>query len=119
MPLDNQSVFYHLQKGILMIINWVAEKAQQFISAQDPELDELSINFDFALSAEIIGLLYAQNNDFMNAEGTLPKDGKDRIAPETAIESNAGAVAEAALQDEVNDVILLQFVLDEHELALT
>ncbi|TAK60687.1 hypothetical protein [Methylobacter sp.] len=118
MLLDNRSVFYQLQKGILMIINWVAEKAQQFISAQDAELDELSINFDFALSAEIIGLLYAQNNGFMNAEDAPPKDGKDGIAPQTAIESNAGAVAEAALQDEVNDVTLPQFVLDEHELAL-
>lgn len=114
MLLDNQSVFYQLQKGILMIINWVSEKAQQFISAQDTGLDELSVNFDFALSAEIIGLLYAQNNGFMNAEGTLSEDGKDRIAPETAIESNA----EATLQDEVNDVSLPQFVLDEHELAL-
>jgi len=44
-----------------MIINWVAAKAQQFLPVQDAGLDELSINFDFALSAEIMGLLYAKN----------------------------------------------------------
>lgn len=44
-----------------MIINWIAVKAQQFLSAQDEGLDELSIGFDFALSAEIADLLYAQN----------------------------------------------------------
>lgn len=41
-----------------MIIDWVAAKAQQFLPAED---DELSVNFDFALSAEIADLLYAQN----------------------------------------------------------
>ncbi|MFZ2406449.1 MAG: hypothetical protein WAW41_15040 [Methylobacter sp.] len=43
------------------MINWVTEKAQQFLPAQDTELDEheLSIGFDFALSAEIMELQYA------------------------------------------------------------
>ncbi len=44
-----------------MIINWITVKAQQFLPAQDAGVDELSISFDFALSAEIMGLLYAQN----------------------------------------------------------
>lgn len=41
--------------------NWVTEKTQQSLPAYDAELDELSVNFDFALSAEILDLLYAQN----------------------------------------------------------
>ncbi len=44
-----------------MIINWLAAKAQQFLPVQDAAVDELSVSFDFALSAEIAGLLYAQN----------------------------------------------------------
>ncbi|TAN71036.1 MAG: hypothetical protein EPN17_02465 [Methylobacter sp.] len=44
-----------------MIINWLAAKAQQFLPEQDDGLDELSVSFDFALSAEIIAVLYAQN----------------------------------------------------------
>ncbi|MCX7094905.1 MAG: hypothetical protein NTY50_15840 [Methylobacter sp.] len=44
-----------------MIINWLATKAQQFLPIQDTGFDELSVSFDFALSAEIMGLLYAQN----------------------------------------------------------
>lgn len=68
-----------------MIINSVAAKAQQFSPVQDAGLDELSANFDFALSAEIMDLLYTQNA--------------------------AGQQAEAA-------TAMLQFALDEHELAL-
>ena len=44
-----------------MIIDWVTAKAQQFLPVQDAGLDELSVSFDFALSSEIMGLLYAQN----------------------------------------------------------
>lgn len=44
-----------------MVINWVATKAQLFLPVEDTELDELSVNFDFALSAEIMELLYTQN----------------------------------------------------------
>lgn len=44
-----------------MIINWISTKAQQFFPEQDAGLDELSINFDFALSDEIMDLLYAKN----------------------------------------------------------
>ena len=50
-----------------MIINWVATKAQQFLPVQDAGLDELNVSFDFALSAEIMDLLYAQNDDCMDA----------------------------------------------------
>jgi len=41
-----------------MIINWLAAKAQQFLPVQDAGLDEheLSISFDFTLSAEIMAL---------------------------------------------------------------
>lgn len=79
-----------------MIINWLAEKTQQFLAIQDTNLDELSVNFDFALSAEIMGLLYVQNGGSLDAE----------------------AITETALQDEANSVALPQFTLDEHELAL-
>lgn len=44
-----------------MIIDWVAAKAQHFLPVQNAGLDELSVNFDFELSAEIMDLLYAQN----------------------------------------------------------
>lgn len=44
-----------------MIINWVAEKMRHFLLVQDAGLDELGVDFDFALGAEIMGLLYAQN----------------------------------------------------------
>ncbi len=46
-----------------MIINWLAAKAQQFLPVQDAGLDEheLSISFDFAMSAEIMDLLYAKD----------------------------------------------------------
>lgn len=44
-----------------MIINWVATKAQHLIPEQDAGADELRVDFDFALSAEIMDLLYAQN----------------------------------------------------------
>lgn len=44
-----------------MIINWLAEKAQQFLPTQDTGLDEheLSLSFDFVISAEIMDLQYA------------------------------------------------------------
>lgn len=53
-----------------MIINWLAAKAQQFLPVQDAELDELSVSFDFALSAEIMGLLYAKNAESLQDEYT-------------------------------------------------
>ncbi|MFI3154577.1 MAG: hypothetical protein QX199_00325 [Methylococcaceae bacterium] len=51
-----------------MIIDWVAAKAQQFLPVQDAGLDELSVSFDFALSSEIMGLLYAQNEPDQQTE---------------------------------------------------
>ena len=94
-----------------MIINWVATKAQQFLPVPDPGLDELSVNFDFPLSAEIMDLLYAQNDECMDAGG--------RIASGTATESNEGAVAGASQQVEAAEVVVMsEFALDEHELAL-
>ncbi len=78
-----------------MIINWVAAKAQQLLPAQNAGLDELS--FDFALSAEVMDLLYAKNDGCM--------------AP--------GAVAEAGQQDEAANMNgIIRVALDEHELAL-
>lgn len=44
-----------------MIIDWIATKTQYFFLAQDFEPDELSENFDFALSSEMMALLYAKN----------------------------------------------------------
>ena len=51
-----------------MIIDWVTAKAQQFLPVQDAGLDELSVSFDFALSAEIMALLYARNELDQQAE---------------------------------------------------
>jgi hypothetical protein len=66
MRLHNQPEFN--KKGIPMAINWIETKAQQFLPVQDAELDELSISFDFALSAEIIDLLYAKNTASQQAK---------------------------------------------------
>jgi len=44
-----------------MITDWMVAAAQQFLPAQDTGLDELSVNFDFELSAEIMDFLYAQH----------------------------------------------------------
>ncbi len=44
-----------------MIINRLTALAQQFLPEQNAEPDELSVNFDFALSAEMLDVLYAQN----------------------------------------------------------
>ncbi|HEY8160372.1 MAG TPA: hypothetical protein VIF10_16895 [Methylobacter sp.] len=91
-----------------MIINWVTTKAQQFLPEQDAGLDELNVSFDFALSSEIMDLLYAQNDDCMGAEAV---DG-DCI--------HAEAVAEASHPAEDADATaVIRFELDEYELALT
>ncbi len=85
-----------------MIINWVATKAQLFLPEQD---DEFNVGFDFALSSEIMNLLYTQNDHCMEA--------RDRAAMQ-------GAIAEFGQQDAVdaNATFITEFVLDEHELAL-
>ncbi len=80
-----------------MIINWVATKAQQFLAENDADFDELNINFDFALSPEIISLLYAQNDSNLNTG--------DRAQHEEADQQT----------EEINTPA---FALDEHELAL-
>lgn len=106
-----------------MIINWVAAKAQQFLPVQDAGLDELSVNFDFALSAEIMELLYAQNDDCMEAggraaQGAVADDGME-AGGGSVIESSDGAVTEASQQVEAAEVaVMSEFALDEHELAL-
>lgn len=75
-----------------MIINWVSTKAQQFLPEQDTGFDELNDSFDFALSHEIMTLLYAQNSGCMTA----------------------------GQQPEADNVTAIKHVaLDEHELALT
>jgi hypothetical protein len=75
-----------------MIINWVTSKAQQFLPEQDAELDELNVSFDFALSPEIMELLYAQNE----------------------------ACTDTSQQTEADSVTVIRHVgLDEYELALT
>ncbi|PPK74081.1 hypothetical protein B0F87_11111 [Methylobacter tundripaludum] len=90
-----------------MIINWVATKAQQFLPVQDAGLDELNLSFDFALSPEIMNLLYAQNDACINAGDRAQTLG------------DSGAVAEEDQQAEgVNPTAIVQFALDEHELAL-
>ncbi|WP_333873967.1 hypothetical protein [Methylobacter sp.] len=81
-----------------MIINWVATKAQLFLPEQD---DELNVGFDFALSPEIMNLLYAQNDRSMDA-------------------GDREAIAETGQQEaeDANATFVTRFVLDEHELAL-
>ena len=80
-----------------MIIDWVAAKMQYFLPEQNAGIDEFS--FDFALSPEMMGLLHAQN-----------EDGTDTAAQE--------ADAEAGQQDQTDMIAIMQFALDEHELAL-
>ena len=93
-----------------MIINWVTTKAQQFLPEQDAGLDELNVSFDFALSPEIMDLLYAQNDDCMDAGGRAPTVGL----------GDAGAVAGMQqLAEDADATAITQFELDEHELALT
>lgn len=86
------------RKGIAMIINWVTAKARQFLPGQDAGLDELNVSFDFALSPEIMDLLYAQNDDCMDA---------------------SVAEADQPPAKDADAAAITQFELDEHELALT
>jgi hypothetical protein len=83
---------FNEEKGISMIINWVTTKAQQFLPEQDAGLDELNVSFDFALSPEMMALLYAQDE----------------------------ACTDAGQQDEAENATVIRYVgLDEYELALT
>jgi len=77
-----------------MIINWLVSKAQQFLAVSDTEFDELNVSFDFALSPEIMSLLYAQNDDCMEEAKTDQQS------------------------EDLNPIVIRQFGLDEHELAL-
>lgn len=98
-----------------MVINWVTAKAQQLLPVQDAELDELNANFDLALSVEIRGFLYAQNDDCMDAGGTPPRMGEIEQRRERLPE----AVAEARQQAEIAGATTIsRLALDEHELAL-
>ncbi|WP_340121098.1 hypothetical protein [Methylobacter svalbardensis] len=80
-----------------MIINWVAAKTQQLLPAKDARLDELNVSFDFALSPEVMNLLFAQNDDCMDAGA---------VAETRQLAEIAGATTISGLE------------LDEHELAL-
>jgi hypothetical protein len=62
-----------------MIINWFATKAQQLFLVQDTEPDELSEDFDFALSAEMMALLYAKNV-LQQRNYTITKDAFSQFA---------------------------------------
>ncbi len=110
-----------------MMINWAVAKVQQFLPIVDAGLDELSVSFDFALSAEVMDLLYTKNDGCMAAtvpdslaacppsmevrsEGTTPWMEDDLDAGGRA---KQGAVAEAA-----NTISRMQGALDEHERAL-
>ena len=80
-----------------MIIDWVAAKVQYFLPEQNAGIDEFS--FDFALSPEIMDLLHAQN-----------EDGSDTTVRE--------ADAKAEQQDQTDMIAIMQFALDEYEMAL-
>ena len=84
-----------------MIIDWMASKAQLFLPEQD---DEFYLGLDFALSPEIMSLLYAQNDDCTDAE--------EKGVTQQVIADPAQQEAEDA------DAFIAQFELDEHELAL-
>jgi hypothetical protein len=63
-----------------MIIDWIAATTQQLLLEQDVEPDELSENFDFALSAEIMALLRAKNESQQHGKikkGALTRFGLD------------------------------------------
>jgi hypothetical protein len=100
-----------------MIINWVAAKTQQFLPVHDAEPDELSVNFDFALSAEMLGLLHAQNDDCMDAGGTTPRMRELASRMEQQSRASQEAIADAGDQA-ANATTATRFTLDEHELAL-
>ncbi|MGZ5576962.1 MAG: hypothetical protein ACXWEV_08770 [Methylobacter sp.] len=111
-----------------MIINWVTTKAQQFLPGQDAGLDELNVSFDFALSPEIMDLLYAQNDGCMaaTAPGSLaafPPSMEVRSGgsvPTVGALGDAGAVAEADQSaEDAEAAAVIRFELDEYELALT
>jgi hypothetical protein len=61
-----------------MIINWVTKKTRQFFAES---VDEPSVNFDFALSADMMSLLLAQNDVFLNEE-----DGSEAIQEESVLQ---------------------------------
>lgn len=71
-----------------MVITWVATKAQQFLAAEDAELDALSVNFDFALSAEMLDLLYQQK-----AAAQLPQMTKLTAVPRITLDEHELALA--------------------------
>jgi len=96
-----------------MIIKWMTTKARQFLPVQDAGFDELNVSFDFALSPEIMNLLFAQNDDCMDA-GAIADDCMD--AGGRAMQ---GAIAETGRQaEDANATAVTQFALDEYELAL-
>jgi hypothetical protein len=61
-----------------MIINWVTKKTRQFFAES---VDEPSVNFDFALSADMMSLLLTQNDVFLNEE-----DGSEAIQEESVLQ---------------------------------
>lgn len=48
-------------KGLLMMTDWLAAVTERLLPARNAEPDELSIDFDFALSAEMMDWLYARH----------------------------------------------------------
>lgn len=105
------------QKGVLMIIDWVAAKVQYFLPGQNAGLDELSTFFDFALSPEMTDLLYAQNDGRMDAKGTRPW----LEGIESKLDQRSMATQEAVAEEEQADqpANIPPFSLDEYEQALT
>ncbi len=112
-----------------MIINWVTTKARQFLPVQDAGFDEFNVSFDFALSPEIMNLLFAQNDDCtdagaiaddcMDAGGTTPWMGEVEQRMEQLPRAMQGAIAETGRQAEnINPTAIVQFAVDKHELAL-
>ncbi|MEY3879913.1 MAG: hypothetical protein RIQ94_708 [Pseudomonadota bacterium] len=71
-----------------MVITWVTTKAQQFLVAEDAELDALSVNFDFALSAEMLDLLYQQK-----AAAQLPQVTKSAVVIPVTLDEHELALA--------------------------
>ncbi|MDO9270638.1 MAG: hypothetical protein Q7T96_16155 [Methylobacter sp.] len=119
-----------------MIINWVTTKARQFLPVQDAGFDEFNVSFDFALSPEIMNLLFAQNDDCTDAGGTTPWMGEVEQRMEQLPRAMHGAIADDCMDaggratqgagaetgrqvEDANATAVTQFALDEYELALT
>ncbi len=106
-----------------MMINWAVAKVQQFLPIVDAGLDELSVSFDFALSAEVMDLLYAKNDGCMAATvpdslAACPPSMEVRSEDTDPMDGGGGRAKQGAVAEAANTISRMQGALDEHERAL-